>query len=225
MGAKILIIDDDKTISTMIRRGFTYEGYEVTVANGGKEGLNLVLEDEPDLIILDIMMPDLDGLEVCKRLRKDAGIPILMVTGMDSIADRVHGLETGADDYLVKPFAFEELVARVKALLRRLDHQKKEDEKLIFSDLVLDLSTRQAFRGSRTIEFSTTEFNLLCFFMKHPQQVLTRELLMERVWGFDFRGESNVLEVYVGYLRSKLEAQNEPRLIHTVRGAGYVLRE
>ncbi|HUC91773.1 MAG TPA: response regulator transcription factor [Paenibacillus sp.] len=224
MSANILIIDDDKTISTMIRRGLTYEGYDVRVAGNGKEGLHQVLDHEPDLIVLDIMMPGIDGLEVCKRLRKDSGIPILMVTGRDSIADRVEGLETGADDYLVKPFAFEELAARIKALLRRSDKLNKA-ERLVFSDLVLDLATRQAFRGERVIDFSTTEYNLLAFFMSHPKQVLTRDLIMERIWGFDFQGESNVLEVYVGYLRSKLEAQGEARLIHTVRGAGYALRE
>ncbi|WP_410514658.1 response regulator transcription factor [Paenibacillus sp. BR2-3] len=225
MSANILIIDDDKTISTMMRRGLTYEGYDVKVADSGKEGLHCVLDKEPDLIVLDIMMPGIDGLEVCRRLRKDGGIPILMVTGKDSIADRVQGLETGADDYLVKPFAFEELVARIKALLRRSENRKKDDERLAYSDLTLDLATRQAIRGERVIEFSTTEFNLLAFFMTHPQKVLTRELIMERVWGFDFLGESNVLEVYVGYLRNKLEGQGKSRLIHTVRGAGYALRE
>lgn len=224
MSAKILIIDDDKKISAMMRRGLTYEGFDVTVAESGREGLLKVLEEPPDLVILDVMMPGIDGLEVCRRLRKDGNIPILMVTARDTVADRVQGLETGADDYLVKPFAFEELVARVKALLRRSVGEKERD-RLQYSDLILDLSTRTALRGQRTIELSTTEFDLLSFFMQHPRRVLTRDLIMEKVWGFEYEGESNVLEVYVGYLRRKLEEQGEPRLIHTVRGAGYVMKE
>lgn len=223
MSTRILIIDDDKKISTMMRRGLTYEGYDVAVADNGREGLLQVLEDPPDMVVLDVMMPGIDGLEVCRRLRKDNNIPILMVTARDTVTDRVLGLETGADDYLVKPFAFEELVARVKALLRR-SAGEKEKERLQFADLILDLNTRAAYRGERTIELSTTEFDLLSFFISHPQRVLTRDLIMEKVWGFDFAGESNVLEVYVGYLRRKLEEQGEPRLIHTVRGAGYVMK-
>lgn len=208
----------------MMRRGLTYEGYDVVVAENGREGLLKVLEDTPDVVILDVMMPGIDGLEVCRRLRKEDNIPILMVTARDTVADRVQGLETGADDYLVKPFAFEELVARVKALLRR-SASEKEKERLQFSDVILDLNTRTAYRGERMIELSTTEFDLFSFFISNPQRVLTRDLIMEKVWGFDFEGESNVLEVYVGYLRRKLEEQGEPRLIHTVRGAGYVMKE
>lgn len=227
VSAQILIIDDDKTVSTMMRRGLTYEGYDAMVADNGKDGLLHILNAPPDLVILDVMMPGIDGLEVCRRLRKDGNIPVLMVTARDSVADRVLGLETGADDYLVKPFAFEELAARVKALLRRAEKSKEEDrkERLTFSDLILDLNTREAARGSRKIELSTTEFHLLSCFLNHPRQVLLRETLLEKVWGFDFQGESNVLDVYVGYLRHKLELHGEKRLIHTVRGAGYVMKE
>lgn len=224
MSPKILIIDDDKKISTMMKRGLIYEGYEVSTAENGKEGLRKVLEDAPDLIVLDVMMPGIDGLEVCRRLRIEDTIPILMVTARDTVSDRVAGLETGADDYLVKPFAFEEFAARVKALLRRSNKQESNDS-LHYSNLSLDLGTRIAKRGSRQFELSTTEFNLLSYFLAHPKQVLSRELIMEKIWGYDFNGESNVLDVYIGYLRSKTEDQGEPRLIHTVRGAGYVMRE
>ncbi|CCQ97151.1 Response regulator MprA [[Clostridium] ultunense Esp] len=223
MPQKILIIDDDKKISTMMKRGLTYEGYKVSVAESGKEGLLKVLEESPDLVILDVMMPGMDGLEVCRRLRNDGNIPILMVTARDAISDRVKGLETGADDYLIKPFAFEELVARIKALLRRTADEEKDV--LQFSDLRLDLKTRMAIRGEREIELSTTEFDLLHLLMRNSKRVLTKELIMEAVWGIDYGGESNVLEVYIGYLRRKLEQEGEPRLIHTVRGTGYVLKE
>lgn len=224
MGVKIIVIDDDQKITSMIRRGLTFEGYDVIVANDGREGLMKILDQSPDLVILDVMMPGIDGLEVCRRLRKDGNIPILMVTGRDSVADRVEGLETGADDYLVKPFAFEELVARVKALLRRTDNSTTGDF-IHFADLTLDLASHTAERNGRKIDLSTTEFNLLEFFMQNPKRVLARDLIMERVWGYNFQGESNVLEVYVGYLRHKLEKQSEPRLIHTVRGSGYVMKE
>lgn len=224
MAAKIIVIDDDLKIASMMRRGLTFEGFDVKVANNGREGLMQILEQLPDLVILDVMMPGIDGLEVCRRLRKDGNIPILMVTGRDSVSDRVAGLDTGADDYLVKPFAFEELVARVRALLRRTDNQNTEDF-IRFADLTLDLASRSAVRNKRIIELSTTEFNLLELFMQNPKRVLARDLIMEKVWGYNFKGESNVLEVYVGYLRQKLEQQKEPRLIHTVRGLGYVMKE
>jgi two-component system, OmpR family, response regulator MprA len=224
VSAKILVIDDDHKITAMIRRGLTFEGYEVTVAHSGREGLLHILDHPTDLVILDVMMPEMDGLEVCRRLRKDGNIPVLMVTGKDSVSDRVEGLETGADDYLVKPFAFEELVARVKALLRRTE-KKSNVDLLHFADLTLDLASRSAIRNERQIDLSTTEFNLLLLFMQNPKRVLSRELIMEKVWGYDFQGESNVLEVYVGYLRHKLEEKTETRLIHTVRGAGYVMKE
>jgi len=207
----------------MMRRGLTYEGYEVAVTADGRSGLLKALERQPDLIILDVMMPGIDGLEVCRRLRKETEVPVLMVTARDSIADRVMGLETGADDYLVKPFDFQELAARVKALLRRATKPIVKDQ-LTFEDLTLHLGTRVAKRGDRTIELSTTEYNLMFFFLQNPMQVLTRDVIMERVWGYDFQGESNVLEVYVGYLRQKTELLSEPRLIHTVRGAGYAIR-
>lgn len=224
MSSKILVIDDDEKVAVMMKRGLTFEGYEVTIAHDGREGLMQMVEHMPDMVILDVMMPGIDGLEVCRRLRKDGNIPILMVTGRDSVAERVEGLETGADDYLVKPFAFEELAARVKALLRRTENSVT-GELLRFSDLKLDLAARSAVRNERQIDLSTTEFNLLALFMQNPKRVLPRDLIMEKVWGYDFQGESNVLEVYVGYLRHKLEEQSEPRLIHTVRGAGYVMKE
>lgn len=224
MAVQILVIDDDPKVTSMIKKGLIYEGYDVRVANNGRDGLIQILEQSPDLVVLDVMMPGIDGLEVCRRLRKDGNIPILMVTGRDSIADRVEGLETGADDYLVKPFAFEELAARIKALLRRTNSNMAADY-IHFSDLTLDLASRSAQRNGRHIELSKNEFNLLELFMRNPKRVLSRELIMERVWGYNFQGESNVLEVYVGYLRNKLENKNEQRLIYTVRGTGYVMKE
>ncbi len=188
------------------------------------EALDRSLERPPDLVVLDIMLPGLDGLEVAQRLRTAGdNVPILMLTARDTVADRVKGLETGADDYLVKPFAPEELVARVKALLRR--SQEEQHEVLRYADIELDTGTRIAHRGTREIELSPTEYELLLLFMKRPRQVLTREIILDRVWGMDFEGSSNVMEVYVGYLRAKLEAEGEPRLIHTVRGVGYVFKE
>ena len=224
MKAHILIVDDDSRITDLLRRILAYEGYSVAIAASGSEALNRSLERPPDLIVLDIMMPGLDGLEVAQRLR-EAGdnVPILMLTARDTVADRVKGLETGADDYLVKPFAPEELVARVKALLRR--SQEERHEVLRYADVELDTGTRVAHRGAREIELSPTEYELLLLFMRRPRQVLTREIILDRVWGFDFEGSSNVLEVYIGYLRNKLEAEGEPRLIHTVRSVGYVLKE
>ena len=224
MKAHILIVDDDSRITDLLRRILAYEGYSVAIAASGSEALNRSLERPPDLIVLDIMMPGLDGLEVAQRLR-EAGdnVPILMLTARDTVADRVKGLETGADDYLVKPFAPEELVARVKALLRR--SQEDRHEVLRYADVELDTGTRVAHRGAREIELSPTEYELLLLFMRRPRQVLTREIILDRVWGFDFEGSSNVLEVYIGYLRNKLEAEDEPRLIHTVRGVGYVFKE
>lgn len=217
------MIDDDLSVTDFLRRGLSYEGYTVDVANSGLAGLDLARERPPDIVVLDIMMPGMDGLEVCRRLKAAGGIPVLMLTAKDAVADKVKGLETGADDYLVKPFAFEELVARIRALLRR--HDAASPEVLRYSDLALDVGTRTARRGSREVQLSTTEFKLLELFMRHPRQVLTRSQIMDRVWGYDLGGESNVLEVYVRYLRTKLEAGGEPRLIHTMRGTGYVLRE
>jgi len=224
MKAHILIVDDDSRITDLLRRILAYEGYSVAIAASGGEALNRSLERPPDLIVLDIMMPGLDGLEVAQRLR-EAGdnVPILMLTARDTVADRVKGLETGADDYLVKPFAPEELVARVKSLCRR--SQDERHEVLRHADVELDTGTRVAQRGAREIELSPTEYELLLLFMRRPRQVLTREIILDRVWGLDFEGSSNVLEVYIGYLRNKLEAEGEPLLIHTVRSVGYVFKE
>jgi two-component system response regulator MprA len=224
MKAHVLIVDDDRHITEMLRRALGYEGYSVDVALRGNEALSKALEHPPDLVILDLNLPGVDGIEVCRRLRAGGNqVPILMLTAKDAIADRVAGLDTGADDYLVKPVALDELMARVRALLRR--RNPEQNEVLRFTDLSLDTGTRVAHRGPRAIELSTTEYELLQLFLRRPRQVLTRDLIMERVWGYDFEGESNVLEVYIGYLRGKLESDNEPRLIHTVRGAGYVMRE
>ena len=221
---RILVVDDDSKIRTVVRRGLAYEGYRVVEAGSGEEGLEKAREHLPDLVILDVMMPGIDGLEVTRRLRSSGDeIAILMLTARDEVKDRVAGLETGADDYLVKPFSFEELLARVHALLRR--KASPSGEMLRFADLELDVDAREAQRAGRTIELTTTEFNLLLLFLRHPRKVLTRDVIMEHVWAYDFEGESNVLEVYVRYLRSKLEANREARLIHTVRGAGYVLKE
>ncbi len=224
MKAHILVVDDDPRITDLLRRILAYEGYSVAIAASGNEALNRSMERQPDLVVLDIMLPELNGLEVAQRLRAAGdNMPILMLTARDTVADRVKGLETGADDYLVKPFAPEELVARVKALLRR--SQEERLEVLRYTDVELDTGTRIAHRGTREIELSPTEYELLLLFMKRPRQVLTREIILDRVWGMDFEGSSNVMEVYVGYLRAKLEAEGEPRLIHTVRGVGYVFKE
>lgn len=219
----ILVVDDDPEIVSFLKRGLIYEGYTVATASDGAEALSKALEKEPDLIILDIMMPCIDGIEVSQRLRQASDVPILMLTAKGTIADRVAGLDSGADDYLVKPFAFDELLARIRALLRR--HQPAEGESLKFGDLSLNTATREVRRGNKIIELTAQEFNLLELFMRHPRQVLRRDLIYEKVWGYDFEGESNIIEVYVRYLRSKLEITGQPRLIHTVRGVGYVLRE
>lgn len=222
--AHILVVDDDPRITDLLRRVLAYEGYSVAIAADGNEALNRTLERPPDLIVLDIMLPGMNGLEVAQRLRMAGdNVPILMLTARDAVADRVKGLETGADDYLVKPFAPDELVARIKALLRR--SQEERQEVLRYADVELDTGTRVAHRGAREIELSPTEYELLALLMKRPRQVLTREIILDRVWGFDFEGSSNVMEVYIGYLRAKLEAEGEPRLIHTVRGVGYVFKE
>jgi len=221
---RILVVDDDPKIRTVVRRGLAYEGYRVVEAATGEEGLEKAREHLPDLVVLDIMLPGIDGLEVTRRLRSTGDeLAILMLTARDEIKDRVEGLEIGADDYLVKPFSFEELLARVHALLRR--KAAPAGEVLRFADLELDVDAREARRGGRTIELTTTEYNLLLLFLRHPRKVLTREVIMDHVWSYDFDGESNILEVYVRYLRGKLEAAGESRLIHTIRGAGYVLKE
>lgn len=223
MAEHVLVIEDEQKIADFLRRGLTYEGFKVEVCADGESGLKAARDTPPDLVILDWMLPGLDGLEVCRRLRAGGSVPILMLTAKDSVADRVKGLDSGADDYVVKPFAFEELIARVRALLRR--SHTAEETVLRFADLTLNVSTREVTRGSRKIELTTKEFDLLHFFMRHPRQVLTREMLYDRIWGYDFGGESNILEVYIRYLRSKLETESETRLIQTVRGVGYALRE
>ncbi len=224
MATRVLVVDDDRSVAEMLRRNLAYEGYAVDVAADGPSALALARDRPPEAIVLDVMLPGFDGFEVLRRLR-EAGdaTPVLMLTARDAVDDRVAGLQAGADDYLVKPFAFKELLARVEALLRR--RRGDEREVLRFADLALDTGSRQAVRGGRPIGLSTTEYELLAFFLRNPNHVLTRPRLLERVWGYDFDGEANVLEVYVGYLRRKLEEAGELRLIHTVRGAGYVLRD
>ncbi len=225
MNAHILLVDDDNRVTSALRRTLAYEGYQVSIAANGEGALSIARTKPPDVVILDLMLPGIDGLEVCRRLRASGdAVAVLMLTARDAVADRVAGLETGADDYLVKPFALEELLARIKALLRRRSPPDVVREVLCFADLELDTATRQAKRGTHAIELSTTEYELLTLFLRNPRVVLTRAVLMDRIWGRDFAGGPNVLEVYIGHLRSKLEQHGEKRLIQTVRGAGYVLR-
>ncbi len=218
---RILVIDDEPEVISLVQRGLLYAGYTVDTAMDAETGLALARDHPPDAVVLDRMLPDLDGLEVCRRLRAASPeLPVLMLTAKDAIPDRVAGLEAGADDYVVKPFAFDELLARVKALLRRARAQPQAI--LQFTDLTLDTSTREARRGQRKIHLTPKEYELLELFMQHPRQVLSRDVIFDRVWGYDFGGESNVIEVYVRYLRKKL---GEPNLIQTVREVGYILRE
>ena len=223
----ILIVDDDQAVRDALRRALTLQGYDVELAADGEEGL-LRLRSHPnavDLLIVDVLMPRLDGLEMTRRLRSDgSAVPILMLTARDQVADRVAGLEAGADDYLVKPFALEELVARVRALLRRLGADEATTT-LTFADLELNTGTREVRRGEEGLVLTRTEFALLELFMRNPRQVLTRSVIFDRVWGYDFGYGSNSLDVYISYLRKKSEAGGKPRLIHTVRGVGYALRE
>jgi len=221
---RILLVEDEKKIADFVRRGLMLEGYQVEVTYDGETGLDAAISNPPDLLVLDVMLPGLSGLEVCRELRI-AGFtaPILMLTARDSVPDRVAGLDAGADDYLIKPFELEELLARVRAQLRR--RAAEAEESLQYADLTLNTATRDVMRGSRRIELTAKEFDVLELFMRNPRQVLTRDILYERIWGYDFSGESNIIEVYVRYLRAKLEAGGEPRLIHTVRGVGYTLRE
>jgi two-component system response regulator MprA len=219
----ILVIEDEEKILNFLRRGLIYEGYRVETAMDGSTGLASARDNPPDLVILDWMLPGIDGLEVCRRLRAASNVPILMLTAKDAVSDRVQGLDAGADDYLVKPFALDEVLARLRALLRRA--KPEAPEILAFADLRLDTGTHQAFRGERSIDLTAKEYELLELFLQHPRQVLTREVIYDRVWGYDFGGESNIIEVYVRYLRQKTEAGGEARLLHTVRGVGYVLRE
>ncbi|MCF6390460.1 response regulator transcription factor [Mycobacterium sp. MBM] len=225
---RILVVDDDRAVRESLRRSLSFNGYSVELANDGVEALEAIASDRPDALVLDVMMPRLDGLEVCRHLRSTGDdLPILVLTARDSVSERVAGLDAGADDYLPKPFALEELLARMRALLRRRStpDEATESRALTFSDLSLDPVTREVSRGDRQISLTRTEFSLLEMLIANPRRVLTRSRILEEVWGFDFPTSGNALEVYVGYLRRKTEAEGEPRLIHTVRGVGYVLRE
>ena len=225
MPTRLLVVDDDRAVRESLRRALTLEGYDVELAEDGADGLARMAGITPDAVVLDVAMPTVDGIEMCRRLRKDGStVPVLMLTARESVTERVAGLDAGADDYLVKPFALEELLARLRALLRRSDGAAPGDV-LEFADLTLDTGTRAVRRGDRDIELTRTEFSLLELFLRNPRQVLTRSVIFERVWGYDFGPTSNSLEVYVGYLRRKTEADGERRLIHTVRGVGYALRE
>jgi two-component system response regulator MprA len=221
---RVAIVDDEPAVRSSLSRALRLEGYEVAMASDGREALALFAGSRPDAVVLDVLMPELDGLEVCRRLRADGDrTPVLMLTARDAVEDRVAGLDAGADDYLVKPFALSELLARLRALLRRTGGE--EGEPLRFADLRLDPSAWEVIRAGSRLQLTRTEFRLLELLMRHPGQVLTRSQIFEAVWEYDFGPRSNSLEVYVGYLRRKTEAGGEPRLIHTVRGVGYVLRE
>jgi two-component system response regulator MprA len=227
---RILVVDDDRAVRESLRRSLQFNGYQVEVASDGQQALDQIVGSRPDAMVLDVMMPRLDGLQVCRQLRSSGDdLPILVLTARDLVSDRVAGLDAGADDYLPKPFALEELLARLRALLRRTAADaaaaEKAEPSLKFADLELDPGTREVRRGDRSMSLTRTEFSLLELLLTHPKQVLTRSRILEEVWGYDFPTSGNALEVYVGYLRRKTEAAGEPRLIHTVRGVGYVLRE
>ncbi len=223
----ILVVDDDRAVRESLRRSLTFNGYTVATADDGAQALEAISGSRPDAVVLDVMMPRLDGLEVCRRLRSTGDdLPILVLTARDSVSERVSGLDAGADDYLAKPFALEELLARLRALMRRAGPDLSLDaETLEFGDLTLNESTREVTRDGRAISLTRTEFSLLEMLMANPRRVLSRTRILEEVWGYDFPTSGNALEVYVGYLRRKTEAEGEPRVIHTVRGVGYVLRE
>ncbi|NJK79809.1 MAG: response regulator transcription factor [Chloroflexaceae bacterium] len=224
MQQRILVIEDEAEIAGYLRRGLIFEGFEVEIASDGQRGLDAARENPPDLVVLDLMLPGIDGLEVARRLRADSDVPIIILTARDAVPDRVAGLESGADDYLVKPFAFAELLARIRVQLRRRQSAQQPGT-LKYANLTMDTAAREVRIGERRVELTAREYELLELFMRNPQQVLTREVIYDRVWGYDFGGESNIIEVYVRYLRQKLEAHNELRLLHTVRGVGYILRE
>jgi two-component system response regulator MprA len=228
---RILVVDDDRSVRESLRRSLAFNGYQVELANDGQAALAAVMAQRPDAMVLDVMMPRLDGLEVCRRMRAAGDeLPILVLTARDAVSDRVAGLDAGADDYLPKPFALEELLARLRALLRRRTPDEiasgaGQSKPLEFADLSLDPETREVRRGDRPISLTRTEFSLLELLLQNPRRVLTRAQILEQVWGYDFPTTGNALEVYIGYLRRKTEAEGEPRLIHTVRGVGYVLRD
>jgi len=224
---KILVVDDERAVRESLRRALELEGYDIELAEDGRVALTRLHEEEtqPDAVILDLLMPGVDGLEVCRQLRREGNhVPVLMLTARDEVENRVAGLDAGADDYVTKPFALEELLARMRALLRRATDGDGGGELLAFGDLELDLGTREVRRAGRAIELTRTEFALLELFLRNPRQVLTRSIIFERVWGYDFGFASNSLDVYIGYLRRKTEAGGRHRLIHTVRGVGYALR-
>jgi DNA-binding response OmpR family regulator len=221
--AHILIVEDEIKLARFVELELSYEGYQVSVAHDGLAGLTTAREQNPDLVILDWLLPGLPGVEVCRRLRSTGNkVPIILLTAKDEVGDRVAGLDAGADDYVVKPFSVEELLARVRAHLRRT--QEEDADTLQFEDLSLNRRTREVFRGSRSIELTAKEFDLLEYLLTNPRQVITRDRILEQVWGYDFMGDSNIIEVYIRYLRLKLEENNEKRLIQTVRGVGYTLR-
>jgi len=225
---RVLVVDDDRAVRDSLRRSLEFNGFEVTLAADGAEALaNLGGHGTPDIVVMDVMMPRLDGIETTKALRQAGNdVPILVLTARDAVGDRVEGLDAGADDYLTKPFALEELLARLRALLRRATPSDAGDgEVLSFADLTMDIATREVTRGTRSIELTRTEFALLEMFLRRPRRVLERSFILEEVWGYDFPTTANSLEVYVGYLRRKTEAEGEARLLHTVRGIGYVLKE
>jgi len=224
---RVLVVDDDKAVRESLRRSLEFNGYDVALAGDGAEALAAIAATAPDVVVMDVMMPRLDGLEATRALRTAGNdLPILVLTARDAVGDRVEGLDAGADDYLTKPFALQELLARLRALLRRVaPREDAEDEVLSFSDLSMDIATREVKRGDRSIELTRTEFALLELFLRRPRRVLERSFILEEVWGYDFPTTANSLEVYVGYLRRKTEAEDEARLIHTVRGVGYVLKE
>jgi DNA-binding response OmpR family regulator len=224
MNANILVIEDEVKLAQFIELELKYEGYQVRVAYDGLAGLSAARESNPDLIVLDWMLPGISGLELCRRLRATGNmVPVILLTAKDDVSDRVAGLDAGADDYVVKPFSVEELLARVRAHLRRTTEIDPDERQ--FADLSLNRRTREVFRGDRAVELTAKEFDLLEYLISHPRQVLKRDQILENVWGYDFMGDSNIIEVYIRYLRLKLEAENEKRLIQTVRGVGYVLRD
>ena len=225
MTPHILLVEDEVKLAKFVELELGFEGYQVSVANDGLAGLTMARESHPDLILLDWMLPGMTGLEICRRLRSTGDkVPIILLTAKDEVSSRVAGLDAGADDYVVKPFSVEELLARVRARIRRTSEEGSEDI-LQFEDLKLNRSTREVYRNSRLVDLTAKEFDLLEYLLSHPRQVITRDRILEEVWGYDFMGDSNIIEVYVRYLRLKLEANDEKRLIKTVRGVGYVLRE